>query len=270
MVNSNADEYAAARQNHWFTANNQTSADGNLTGQCVTLDKWFFQDMCNGFPSPFAARGNAKDVGHTLVAQGLAVEVAWNDRRQGDIICYEYGTYGHTAVQLSGGRVFESNVNWSGVASRVVDGETVYASRIGSENEAWRLTRNPHVYRLNSYSEGGNMSASDTPVDANVVQLAWNGIMLGDAPADAVSSRVAAKQPVAAMLSELIGSPQHNAVISDQQLGHKARELLGGDTTPANMEAKMIAKYGSTGGGSCTPEERAYLDAMYKVVNKKG
>lgn len=162
---ANADDYAAARQNIWFTANNSTPADGNLTGQCVTLDKWFFNDMIPGFPAPFAARGNAKDMGNTLVAQGLAVEVPFSDRRRGDIICYEYGAYGHTAVQLSGGRVFESNVNWSGVATRVIGGETVHASRIGNENEAWRVGKNAHVYRLKGYNEGGNtdmITNSDT------------------------------------------------------------------------------------------------------------
>lgn len=161
MTNANADDYAAARQNIFFTADGETPADGNLTGQCVTLLKWFFQDMCAGFPKPFAARGDARYVGKTLVAQGLAVEVPYADRQSGDVICYEYGTYGHIASQLSGGRVFEENVNWSGVASRVVDGAIVYASRIGSENEAWRSTKNPHIYRLLSYNGDTMPQAQD-------------------------------------------------------------------------------------------------------------
>lgn len=153
-TNNNADDYAAARQNIWFTAHNQTPADGNLTGQCVTLEKWFLNDM-SSVPAPFSARGHGKDVGRTLVNQGHAVEVPFAKRRRGDIICYEFGTYGHVAIQLSGGRVFESNVNWTGVQSKVIDGERVYASRIGSENEAWRVGKNPHVYRLKTYIEGG-------------------------------------------------------------------------------------------------------------------
>lgn len=156
-TNSNADEYANARQNIWFTANNQTPADGNLTGQCVTLEKWFLNDM-TGVPGPFLARGHGKDVGRTLVNQGHAIEVPFAQRRRGDIISYEYGTYGHVAIQLSGGRVFESNVNWSGVQSKIVDGERVYASRIGLENEAWRVGKNPHVYRVKTYNEGGGNS----------------------------------------------------------------------------------------------------------------
>lgn len=156
LVN-NADEYTVGRLNIFFTAHNQTSADGNLTGQCVTLVKWFMQDMSD-VPSPFAARGDARYVGKNLVAQGHAVEVPYSDRKRGDIICYEYGEYGHIAVQLSGGRVFEENVNLGGVAAKTVDGSVVYASRIGSENESWRSSRNPHVYRLKTYSEGGNMN----------------------------------------------------------------------------------------------------------------
>ena len=154
QVATNADTYAAPRQNIFFTANNQTPADGNLTGQCVTLVKWFMAEMAE-VPNPFAARGDAKLVGRTLVAQGHAIEVPFADRKRGDIVCYEYGTYGHISVQLSGGRVFEQNVNLGGVSSKIVDGERVYASRIGSENEAWRVGKNPHVYRLKSYKETG-------------------------------------------------------------------------------------------------------------------
>lgn len=155
----NADLYAAPRQNKFFTANNQTPADGNLTGQCVTLTKWFMQDM-SSVPLPFSARGDARYVGKTLVKQGHATEVPFAQRKRGDLICYEYGEYGHIAVQLSGGRVFEQNVNMGGVASKIVDGQRVYASRIGSENEAWRANKNPHIYRLKTYKEGSVMDVS--------------------------------------------------------------------------------------------------------------
>lgn len=151
-VANNADDYTNGRVGHFFTANNQTPADGNLTGQCVTLVKWFLAQM-TGVPDAFSARGDARQVGKTLVNQGHAVEVSWNQRQRGDIICYEYGTYGHIAVQLSGGRVFESNVNWPGVASKIVDGERVFASRIGNEQETWR--HDAHVYRIKSYNEKG-------------------------------------------------------------------------------------------------------------------
>lgn len=174
-VDVNADAYTVGRVGHFFTANNQTPADGNLTGQCVTLVKWFLAQMTS-VPDAFAARGDARYVGRNLVAQGHAVAVPWDQRLRGDIICYEYGTYGHIAVQLSGGRVFESNVNWPGVASKIVDGDRVFASRIGNEQEAWR--HDAHVYRIKSYNEGGEkppmpaQNISPGEVD-NLLGLMW-------------------------------------------------------------------------------------------------
>jgi hypothetical protein len=179
MVAANADDYAVARQNIFFPANNETNADGNLTGQCVTLVKWFFAEMCDGFPRPFAARGDARYVGKNLVAQGLADEVPYAQRRRGDIICLEYGTYGHIYVELGGGRVFEENVNIGGVARRVVDGAYVYASRIGSDSESWRGADNPHAYRLKSYKEGGTM-AKFTKEQEQTAALMATGSIPGD------------------------------------------------------------------------------------------
>lgn len=152
QVAINADEYAKARLNKFFPG-----IVPSLDGQCVSLTKGFMQDM-SSVPNPQAARGDARHVGNTLVAQGHATEVPYSQRKRGDLICYEYGTYGHIAVQLSGGRVFEQNVNMSGVASKIVDGSRVYASRIGSESEAWRTGKNPHVYRLKTYKEGSSMA----------------------------------------------------------------------------------------------------------------
>jgi len=153
-IAANADDYAAPRVGIFFPANNNTSADGNLTGQCVTLIKWFMAEMSD-VPSPFAARGDARYVGKRLVAEGLADEVPYSQRKRGDIITNEYGTYGHIYVQLSGGRVFEENANAGGAARRVLkDGTVVYAARIGSENESFR--RDVHVYRLRSYKEQGS------------------------------------------------------------------------------------------------------------------
>lgn len=170
-VAANADDYAAPRQNIFFTAHNNTPADGNLTGQCVTLVKWFMAEM-SAVPDPFAARGDARYVGQTLVRQGHAVEVPFADRRRGDIITNEYGTFGHIYVQLSGGRVFEENVNMPGVASKIVDGARVYASRIGSETESFR--RYVHIYRLKSYNEsGGTMER----VDRGGLETIWKGFL---------------------------------------------------------------------------------------------
>lgn len=152
-VNANADDYAAKRVGIFFPANNQTSADGNLTGQCVTLNKWFLAEMTD-VPAPFSARGDARYVGDTLVNQGHAIEVPYEQRRRGDFLVWKYGTYGHIGVLLSGDRVFEQNVN-AGAARRWVDGAWVYAARIGSLGESWRPVR-ATVYRIKSYKEEGS------------------------------------------------------------------------------------------------------------------
>lgn len=201
-VANNADEYAAPRQNIFFTANNQTPADGNLTGQCVTLVKWFLAEM-TGVPDPFSARGDARYVGKRLVAQGHAVEIPWADRQRGDVICMEYGVYGHIYVQLSGGRAFEQNVNMPGVASKIVDGARVYASRIGSEGEAWR--HDMHVYRIKTYKEG-------TVPDINVVdrgglEIIWIGF-LDRAPTDAEYKAFVGK-PWPTVLFTAYSSPEY-------------------------------------------------------------
>lgn len=152
----NADAYAASRQGIFFPAHNQTPVDGNLTGQCVTLVKWFMAEMTL-VPNPFAARGDARYVGKRLVAEGHAVEVPYDQRIPGDIVVYEYGQYGHIGVLLSGDRIFEQNVNVGGVARRFVDGAWVYASRIGRLSESWRPVR-PNIYRIKSYNnEGGDI-----------------------------------------------------------------------------------------------------------------
>lgn len=158
-VAANADDYANDRLNIFFPG-----LTPDLDGQCVSLVKWFMQEMSN-VPDPQAARGDARYVGQTLVNQGHAVEINWADRKRGDIVCYEYGTYGHIGVILSGNRTFEENVNWSGVASKTVDGATVYASRIGDMAEAWRTGKNPHIYRLNTYTEGDPMGV---PTEAEI------------------------------------------------------------------------------------------------------
>lgn len=158
-VAANAEAYALARLNIFFTAHNQTPADGNLTGQCVTLNKWFMLEMTD-VPSPFAARGDARYVGQNLVAQGHAVKVAYADRRRGDFAVFEYGLYGHIGVMLDSDRIFEQNVNVPGVASKIVDGSRVYASRIGRLSESWRPVQ-ATIYRIKTYSEGGGNAVMD-------------------------------------------------------------------------------------------------------------
>lgn len=157
QVANNADDYANARLNIFFPG-----VVPSLDGQCVSLAKWFMAEMTD-VPDPQAARGDARYVGKTLVAQGHAIEVPYDQRQRGDLVCYEYGVYGHIGVILSGNRTFEENVNWQGVRSRVISDNTgswtVYASRIGSMAEAWR--HDMHIYRIKSYNEKGNTMPID-------------------------------------------------------------------------------------------------------------
>lgn len=157
-INLNADDYANARLNIFFPASsNNTLADGDLTGQCVSLVKWFLQEMTS-VPGAPNARGHAKDYGPTLVAQGHAREVSAAERRRGDLVAWpqDGGGYGHIGVLLSGDRVFEENVGLAGTASRVIysgrESWTVYASRIDPLYTSWRRGA-PKFYRINTYFE---------------------------------------------------------------------------------------------------------------------
>lgn len=163
-TNPNADDYAAHRLGMFFPgSSNGTMNDGDLTGQCVSLVKWFGAEMCN-LPNPGAARGNAKDFGNTLVNQGLAYEVAPNQRQQGDLVVWlqDGGGYGHIGVLLSGDRVFEENVALPGSATRVVAGNTVYSSRIDPLYANWRRG-GARFYRMRNYV-GNRPSVSDEQI----------------------------------------------------------------------------------------------------------
>lgn len=177
QVANNADDWAEARQNIFFTASDDgTSRDGNLTGQCVTETKWFLAEMTD-VPDPFSARGDARYVGKKLVEQGHAYEVPYSERQRGDIVCLENGKYGHIYNQLSNRRTFEENVNLGGVDKRLIKsgGESwyVYASRIGSDTESWR--KDMHVYRVYSYKEKGDSAdmnlQSKEQVDSVYVEI---------------------------------------------------------------------------------------------------
>lgn len=186
----NADAYAATRIGIFFPAHNQTPLDGNLTGQCVTLNKWFMAEMTE-VPNPFAARGDARYVGKRLVAEGHAIEVGYDQRQPGDFVVYEYGQYGHIGVLLSGDRIFEQNVNVGGVARKLVDGAYVYASRVGSLNESWRPVK-PNIYRIKSYAGGGMPNNGDVdnilgelwgrkpnPEDYGYTKQSWHDFIYG-------------------------------------------------------------------------------------------
>lgn len=156
QVAANADDYAATRVNIFFPADSgppPSGADGDLTGQCVSLDKWFMAEMSET-PNPFAARGHARYLGQNLVAQGIATAIPAGQQKRGDIVCYEYGTYGHTGVLLSGNRLFQQNANTAGATKRVLsDGTVVYSSTIVPLYPSLGGVA-PKFYRLKTYKEG--------------------------------------------------------------------------------------------------------------------
>lgn len=82
---------------------------GVYNGQCVSLIKALLEYL--GVPSPYSARGNAKDVGDTLLRQGIAkngkgwLTVVVN-RSMGRI---NGVTYGHIWIDLIGEANFEQN-----------------------------------------------------------------------------------------------------------------------------------------------------------------
>jgi hypothetical protein len=156
MTNPNADEYANARLNIYFPGN-----PASLDGQCVSLVKWFLQEM-TAVPNPQAARGHAKDYGDTLVDQGHATVVTAANRRRGDLVVWKSdgGGYGHIGVLLSGDRVFEQNVGLAGIPSKMVGSNRVYASRIHPLVQSWRKG-SPVYYLVKTYNEGAKT------VDAN-------------------------------------------------------------------------------------------------------
>lgn len=90
---------------------------GEYNGQCVSLIKALLEFL--GAPNPYAGRGNAKDVGDTLVRQGIARNAAgWLNvcvnRSMGNIYEPSLGysvNYGHIWLDLSGEMNIEQNGN---------------------------------------------------------------------------------------------------------------------------------------------------------------
>lgn len=144
----NASLWATSQLNKFFKG-----YPASLTGQCVALVKWFLQEMAS-VPNPQAARGNAKDFGETLVAQGHAKRVSSVLRKRGDIVVWplDGGGYGHIGVLASRNTVFEENVGLKGTPSKIVAGQRVYASRIDPLSATWRVGK-PKFYRVKSYKE---------------------------------------------------------------------------------------------------------------------
>jgi hypothetical protein len=167
-INLNADIYAANRMSLFFPG-----FPAELTGQCVSLAKWYIGEMC-GVADWQSARGNAKDFGDTLVNQGLAVIVDISNRRRGDLVVWKQdgGGYGHIGVLLSGDMVFEENAGIRGTPTAVYGGITVYASRTDPLGASWRLGA-PTFYRMNGYSEVDPNLATRDQVIADYLEILY-------------------------------------------------------------------------------------------------
>jgi len=147
-VSKNVDLYASKRMGIFFPG-----FPSYLTGQCVSLVKWYLGEMC-GVKDWQSARGHAKDFGDTLVKQHIAVKVPARQRKRGDIVVWKQdgGGYGHIGVLLSGDRVFEENVHLKGVKTAVYGGNVVSPSMTNLFNASWRRGL-PTVYRVSTYVE---------------------------------------------------------------------------------------------------------------------
>lgn len=222
-ANRNADEYAAKRLGIFFPgSSNGTMDDGDLTGQCVSLVKWFGAEMCQ-LPNPGAARGNAKDFGNTLVNQGLAYEVAPNQRQQGDLVVWpqDGGGYGHIGVCLSGDRVFEQNVALPGSSARVVAGNTVYSSRIDPFHANWRRG-GVRVYRMRNYV--GNRPA----VSDGQIKQAYREVLEREADEGGIAhykSQIAKGWTIEQVRQDLLNSNEHTQLIAGKQAEAERRAL---------------------------------------------
>ena len=235
-ANRNADEYAAKRLGIFFPgSSNGTMDDGDLTGQCVSLVKWFGAEMCQ-LPNPGAARGNAKDFGNTLVNQGLAYEVAPNQRQQGDLVVWplDGGGYGHIGVLLSGDRVFEQNVALPGSSARVVAGNTVYSSRIDPFHANWRRG-GVRVYRMRNYV--GNRPA----ISDDQIRQAYRDILEREADEGGINhyrSQAAKGWSIDQIRSDLMNSNERRALeASKAQAAQAAAAQKDAEITSAIKQA---------------------------------
>lgn len=82
---------------------------GDYNGQCVSLIKALLEFV--GAPNPYAARGNARDCGDTLIRQGIASDSSgWlNVCVNRDMGLVNGVRYGHIWVEVSGEMNFEQN-----------------------------------------------------------------------------------------------------------------------------------------------------------------
>lgn len=153
---------------------NGTGETGDLTGQCVSLVKWYLAELTN-VSNPHSARGHAMHFGDALVSEGWADRVG--DVRVGDIIVWPYdgGGYGHIGVYVGNGQVFEENVGLPGRQVAYYYGSTVYSAGIDPLYASWRIG-GFNAYRIKGKFFKGGRGASaggEPPVGVIGGDAAW-------------------------------------------------------------------------------------------------
>ena len=221
MTNNNADDYANQRIGIFFPGN-----PANLTGQCVSLAKWFLGEMCQ-VDNPQIARGNAKDFGDTLVNERLAHIVQASERKRGDLVVWKLdgGGYGHIGVLCSGDQIFEENVNIKGsVSTQIDDGDggttTVYASRLDPLYASYRKG-SPTFYRVYGYQETNSQTTNqqtnqgDDMIDQNTLTILFN-LFLGRNPDNDAINHYVGKYTTSFVVSDINNSTEHAQKLANE------------------------------------------------------
>jgi len=215
---------------------------GIYNGQCISLIKALLEFL--GAPNPYAGRGNAKDCGDTLVRQGIAANApGWlNVCVNRDMGLIDGVRYGHIWLDLSGEMSFEQN------GSRAL--RTTKNTRPISQAQ--------QIVNLDQYIREDDMN---NKVDRGGIETITRGFF------DA--------EPTAEEYKKFVGgdwaTALHYAITSDKYKNRMAGLIkLVTVTEPALREQVKTLQEQVAAKGNCTPEERALLDALYKVVTKKG
>jgi hypothetical protein len=201
-----------------------------------------------GAPNPYAGRGNAIDVNDTLLRQGIA------DNGKGWLT---------VVVNRDMGRIFENGV-WNNYGHIWLDlaGEANYeqngARALYTTKNTRPISQGQQFVNLDKWIEGGDM---ENRVDRGGLETIWKGFL--DRPPSAEDYKNFVGQSWPSVLFIAITSKEYK----DRYAGLVKLVTV---TEPAlraqikDLQAQVDAK------GNCTPDERAFLDIMYKIVVKKG
>lgn len=164
---------------------------GIYNGQCVSLIKALLEYV--GAPNPYAARGNAKDVGDTLLAQNIAesgkgqITVVVN-RTMGNIGGV---TYGHIWVDIAGVANYEQNG----------------AVALHTTKNTRPLSQGQQFVNLDKWLQKENDMKIDRTLSIKLNRIAW--YMGGNRPTEAEIKRYVGKD-MGTVLSQIREEAQFN------------------------------------------------------------